>query len=153
MLEFLDFLSESFELIVFCSGSELYCSPVLDAIEAKRKYFAYRLYGSHVLFENQKFSVKYYDFLMAGSRSVQDTIIVDCDVGTYCLNLSNGVPVSPFVTGSDFELVHLAKYLEGMRDAKDVSAIVSRSFKKYLGVDKAFDKKTKPACRVATRLE
>ena len=122
--EFLEFAAKRFELIVFCKGCELYCSPVLDAIEHNTKYFAHRVYGDHALFENPKFSVKYYDFLLTDGRSVDSTIIVDSNVGAYCLRLYNGLPIRPYLRPDDTELIHLAKYLEEVRGARSVPEII-----------------------------
>lgn len=51
-------------------------------------------------------------------------------MGSYCLNLLNGIPVSPYKSGYDNELVLLAKYLEYIEKVPDVSEIISESLKK-----------------------
>ncbi len=114
LIEFLEYVSRNYEIIVFCNGSPLYCSPVLDFIERKKKYFAYRLYNNHVLFENATFSVKYYDFLLSEPRTIHNTVIVESHVGTYSLLINSGVPVTPYnsASGTDQELVLLAGFLE-----------------------------------------
>lgn len=89
----------------------MYCGPVLDHLEARGLHFDYRVYGNHVLFENQNYSVKYYGFLISNERTLKNTIIIDCHVTTYCLNLENGIPISPFNGNPDKELIVLAKFL------------------------------------------
>ncbi len=132
LLPFLDFLASHFEVIVFCKGLPMYCAPVLDALESEKRYFAHRVYGNHTLFENQQFSVKYYDFLISAPRTVKNTIVVDSHVGAYCLNLANGLPATPFTGAAlDSELVRLAKFLEGLQKADDVSQVIGSTLKRY----------------------
>ena len=119
-MDFLELMSKDYELIVFCNGCELYCSPVLDAIEHNHKFFAHRIYGDHALFENQEYSVKYYSFLFASGRNSNNTIIVDSRVGIYSLKLLNGAPILPFTGEGDHELISLTKFLEDLRSVKSV---------------------------------
>ena len=128
--DFLDFISKYFEVIIFCEGLEIYCAPVLDALEKGKKYFAHRIYGDHLLFENQHASVKYYNFLLGYGRSNKNAIIVDCDVAKYCLNMENGIPVTPMKDdGKDVELVYLAKYLEGIRRSVNIAEEIGKTIK------------------------
>ncbi len=124
MHDFLEFVCDRFEVVVFCKGSELSCSPVLDAIEGgcKRRFFAHRLYSDYVLFDNPAFSVKYYDILLKdGRRLAKDVVIVDSNVGAYCLDLYNGVPIYPYSGAeTDRQLVALAKCLEELKKCEDV---------------------------------
>lgn len=129
-MEFLNYLAKRFELIVFCKGSELYCKPVLDFLESKAEYFSQRLYGNYVLFENQNFSVKYYDFLLTHGRTLANTIIVDCGVEPYCLNLCNGVPILSFTDEHDIELIHVAKYLDEQSNVKNIGETLRESLNK-----------------------
>ena len=128
--EFLEYISSKYELVVFCKGSELYCKPVLDSLEAKTNYFTHRLYGNHVLFDNQTFSVKYYDFLFTHGRTNDNTIIVESEVESYCLNLFNGIPISSFNEKSDTELISLAKYLEDINKSPSIEKTIIASIKK-----------------------
>ncbi len=134
MFEFLDFLSANFEVIVFCSGSEAYCGAILDAIETDKRYFAHRVYNDLALFQNAAFSVKYYDFIMCGERSRDNTFILESEVGAYCLNMFNGVPIAPYKgesgeEGEDSELAYVAKYLESVKDVASVYATIGSSIR------------------------
>ena len=120
LMEFLDYLSERFELIVYCKGSEIYCAQVLDKIESKKCYFSYRIFGNHVLFDNQNYSVKYYEFLFNQDRNTMNTIIVDLYPETYCLNLFNGIPISGKWDDTDSELPKLAGCLEALDGCENV---------------------------------
>ena len=115
LFEFLELMSEKFELVVFCSGSEMYCASVLDDIEHCRKYFSYRIYNDHVLFENSQYSIKDYDILFSNGRTTDNTIIVEHKILAFCMKVFNGVLVKYFSATSskqDNELIYLAKYLE-----------------------------------------
>ena len=125
------FLKKYFEVIVFCKGSELYCKPVLDTLESSCKYFAHRLYDNYVLFENQNFSVKYYDFLLKYDRTPKNTIIIDSNVDAYCLNLSNGIPICPFDEGYDDELIRLARYLENIEKESNINQFIKKTLAKH----------------------
>ena len=94
------------------------------------KYFSHRLYGNYVLFDNQYSSVKYYDFLLTYGRTKENTIIVDSGVNTYCLNLYNGIPTSPFINEHDVELISLAKYLEEIKEVPNVEKHIRSTIEK-----------------------
>lgn len=129
-MEFLDRIAKKFELIIFCKGSELYCKPVLDFLELKTRYFAHRLYSNYVLFDNQNFSVKYYDFLLTHGRTPANTLILDCGVETYSLCLHSGVPVLPYTDEHDIELVHVAKYLDELSKVGNIEETLRNSLNK-----------------------
>ncbi len=129
MLGFLEHIAERFEVIVYCKGTEETCAPILDAIEDSQLYFAHRVYGNHVLFDNTSYSLKYYDFLLGSYRTIHNTIIMDTTVGAYSLHLYNGIPVRPFVPSpsdaADIELLYVAKYLEVLRSVPSVSDTIA----------------------------
>ena len=124
---FLDFVGDRYEMVVYCRGRRECCEPVLDALESDKKHFAHRLYGDMVLFENAEYSMKFYNFLLCGDRSEDNTIILDAGVAVYALNMYNGVPVEPLAltpgkpSSPDYTLVHVAHFLEEMRSVPSVS--------------------------------
>ena len=114
LFDFLESVTKQYEVIVYCAGSQLYCSHVLDYIERDKQYFAHRLYNTHVLFESAQYSIKYYDFLLSKPRSRDNTVIVETAVSTYSLLLYNGLPIEPFTTylPDQDQLMWLASYLD-----------------------------------------
>ena len=135
LFDFLDFLADRFEVIVFCTGSEFYCSAMLDAIESKRRYFAHRAYNDHVLFENCNYVIKDYNFLFTKDRSKDNTIIVEHSVATFCMKMYNGILVPQYVPenkANSGDLVELAKCLEDLNSKPSVKThikgVVSRKF-------------------------
>ncbi len=137
LFEFLEFVSERFEVIIFCSGSELYCSSIIDAIEHRRSYFAHRVYNDHVLLENSSYCVKDYEFLMSGGRNEGNTVIVEHTVASYCTRLFNGVPVQrfdPTTPSRNPELVYLAKFLEELDGKSNVGKHIEETIKSCLSL-------------------
>ena len=127
MYEFLDYVSARYELAIFCNGDEATCAGVIDCIEKQKKYFEFRFYKSHSLFENSNFCIKYYDFLLSGERSLETIVIVEAKVPTYCLHIFNGIPVKPFCPSTvklDNELIFLAKFLTELEAAASVQLIL-----------------------------
>ena len=127
--------------MVFCTGSELYCSPILDEIESQKKFFAHRIYGNAVLFSNPNFPIKYYDFLLTGGRNKENTVIVENNVGSYLLNMLNGIPIDKFSNNMDGELVKLAKYLKDLNKFDNISDIIIESLRTSDIIKSAIDKK------------
>ena len=84
-----------------------------------------------VLFENQNFSVKYYDFLLTHGRTLGNTVVLDCGVESYCLCLHNGIPVLSFENEHDIELTHIAKYLDDISKSKNIKKALTKSLIKY----------------------
>lgn len=145
MKEFLEFASEFFELVIYCKGSEVCCSPVIDHIEEDTKYFSYRVYNNYVLFENPRYSVKYYDFLFSEGRSNNNTIIIDSDIGEFCLNIFNGIPIKPFdpaAKKADHQLPFLGKYLMKIKDVSSVCEKIGMTVKKAVFTSEHIGKHT-----------
>ena len=133
LFDFLDFTVERFELIVYCSGTESCCSGVLDAIETTRKYFSYRIYNDHVLFENSSYSIKDYDFLFGSDRTKDNTIIVEHSIASFCLKMGNGVLIQRFQPDQDScnenELAELAKCLEELSGKPSAKRFIKEQIK------------------------
>ena len=123
MHEFLNYVAEKFELIAFCSGDVVTCSGLLDYIEKDRRYFEYRFFGDHALFENANFCIKYYDFLLSGERSLENIIILESGVAIYSLHIFNGIPVRPYNVSNrkaDNELIYVAKFLTDIEKVESI---------------------------------
>jgi TFIIF-interacting CTD phosphatase-like protein len=133
--EFLEQMSSSYELVVFATGSEMYCSPVLDCIEEGRKYFAHRVFGDHLLFQGMQYPVKHYDFLFRPPRNHDNTLIVDLSPTIYCMKMCNGIPITPYKPAepiSDLQLVHLAQYLEVLKKETNVATAIGSAVRAAL---------------------
>ncbi len=141
LFEFLEFVSQKYELVVYSSGSDICCQPILDYIEQTRKYFDRRVYGNLVVFENACFSVKLYDFLLSGSRDYSNTVVVEACAATFALCARSGVPITPFKPvyndpqDEDDELVLLARYLDTLSSCEDVGKEISQQVTEAVGIE------------------
>ncbi len=54
------------------------------------------------------------------NRDLKNTILVDNAAYSYCMQLSNGVPILPFYDGKDYELSALENYLDRLYNSLDV---------------------------------
>lgn len=126
MHEFLAYISSKYEVIVFCSGSSLYCDIVLDYIESSSKYFAHRVYNTYVMFEHDNHSVKYYKFLLSPERTPANTLIADISAEVFALELNSGITTSPYreMNLADRELLVLANTIDKTIETGNVSLTI-----------------------------
>ena len=122
----MEYVSKKYEIVIFCGGSQLYCTPVLNFIEEKRKYFAHYISNDYVLFDNANFTVKYYDFLLHKPRTLKNTVIMESHVATYSLLLYSGIPVSIYksICIADKELIEIAKFLDILAESEDINKTI-----------------------------
>ncbi len=73
VITFLEEISKIYEIIIFTSSPKSYADSILNKIDIENKYFSYRLYKEHVLFENGK-SVKKLNMI---GRDLNKIIFVD----------------------------------------------------------------------------
>jgi CTD small phosphatase-like protein 2 len=62
-------------------------------------------------------------------------VLVDNAPYSYLLQLENGIPILPYYTGEDTELVHLEKYLEEMSRCMDVREFNKNHFQLHRYAD------------------
>lgn len=55
-------------------------------------------------------------------------VLVDNAPYSYMFQLQNGIPILPYYTGEDCELMHLEKYLEEMVKCQDVREFNKKHF-------------------------
>ena len=92
LFEFLNNISEYYELIIFTVGTKDYADSVIDSIEKNRQYFSGRLYREHTSIYNNDF-VK--DLSKIG-RDLTKVIIVDDKPYNFILQMENGIAIRPF---------------------------------------------------------
>ena len=92
LFEFLNNISEYYELIIFTVGTKEYADSVIDSIEKNRQYFSGRLYREHTSIYNNDF-VK--DLSKIG-RDLTKVIIVDDKPYNFILQMENGIAIRPF---------------------------------------------------------
>jgi CTD small phosphatase-like protein 2 len=58
------------------------------------------------------------------SRDLKRTVLVDNAVYSYYFQQENGIPIVPYYQGpNDYELKHLAEYLDRLSQADDIRAV------------------------------
>ena len=92
LFEFLDKVSEYYELVVFTAATKEYADPILEAIEQNKIIFEYKLYREHTTIIGDDF-VK--DISKLG-RDLSKVIIVDNMPQCFRLQKENGVFIRPF---------------------------------------------------------
>lgn len=92
LLKFLTKIKKNYEIIVFTSGTKEYADQIIDVIENDEKYFDFRLYRDHTLFNNNEF-IK--DISRIG-RPLDKIIIVDNLPQNFRLQKENGIEIKSF---------------------------------------------------------
>lgn len=119
--EFLERVSEWYEVIVFTASLALYANPVMDLLDPKRLVHG-RLYREHCVLT----SGCYVKDISKLGRDLSRTLIVDNSPLSYALQPENAVPISSFITeDSDRELEKVLALLQQAKDLSDVRNMYS----------------------------
>jgi len=90
--EFLSKMKKFYELILFSVGIPDYVDPLVDIIEKKEKYFDYRLYRHHAIFDGKE----YVKDLSKLGRDIRKIVIVDNLPQAFKLHRNNGICIKGF---------------------------------------------------------
>ena len=143
LFEFLEQVSNYYEIVVFTAATKDYANPIIDAIEQNKIYFDYRLYREHTVIIGNDF-VK--DISKLG-RDLSKIIIVDNMPQSFRLQKDNGVFIRAYwgKEEDDCALVDLMPILiniakegwdvrQGLRFYKDeiINKVTSNFYRKQL---------------------
>ena len=92
LLEFLEAMSQYYELILFTTETEYYAEPIIKAIEQKRHYFDYVFYREHCIMIGND----YIKDLTRIGRPLDSTIIVDNMPQYFRFQKENGIIIKSF---------------------------------------------------------
>ena len=92
LLEFLETMSQSYELVLFTTETEYYAEPIIKAIEQKRHYFDYIFYREHCIMIGND----YIKDLTRIGRPLDSTIIVDNMPQYFRFQKENGIIIKSF---------------------------------------------------------
>ncbi|KAL8511713.1 hypothetical protein ACS0TY_018224 [Phlomoides rotata] len=108
--EFLMFLSQRFEIVVFTAGIEEYASVVLDKLDW-RKVISHRLYRDSC----NEIDGKFVKDLSQIGRELKRAVIVDDNPNSYQFQPDNAIPIKPFVDdlGDDELKKMMIQFFEG----------------------------------------
>ena len=119
VVNFLEEISKLYEIIIFTSSPKSYADPILNKIDIENKFFSYRLYKDHVIFEKGK-SVKNLNLI---GRDLNKIIFVDNMKCNAKYNLKNLYLISTWIYDlNDQELIKLKaklKYIANNSKFKD----------------------------------
>lgn len=122
LTEFLEFVSQKFNVVLFTAGLESYAEAIIEYIDPMEQYFHLKLFRDSCL-EFKNFFIK--DLSILSTFGLKDMIIVDNCVFSFARNLKNGILVTSYYNDTlDEELLNLMNYLENnLIDVKDVRDI------------------------------
>jgi len=92
LIEFLENMSNYFELILFTSETQYYAEPIIKAIEHRNNYFDYIFYRENCV----KIGNDYVKDLIRIGRPLDSTIIVDNVPQNFRLQKGNGITIKSF---------------------------------------------------------
>ena len=127
--EFLSKMKKFYELILFSVGIPDYVDPLVDIIEKKEKYFDYRLYRHHAIFDGKE----YVKDLSKLGRDIRKIVIVDNLPQAFKLHRNNGICIKGFYgdkIGDRNTLKILSMVLEKIRFDADETNDIRDSLRK-----------------------
>ena len=123
-IEFLEKMSEIFEIVIFTASLRIYALPIINFIDKKNKC-EFKLFREHCSMLNNGFIKD----LKKLSRDLNNLIILDNNPKCYYLNKENGIPIKTWIDDlSDKELYKIIPYLEFLsnENIKDIRPIVNK---------------------------
>ncbi|KAK4224423.1 putative nuclear envelope morphology protein [Podospora fimiseda] len=120
--EFLRRVSKWYNLVVFTASVQEYADPVIDWLEADRKYFSARYYRQHCTFRHGAFIKD----LSSVEPDLSKVMILDNSPLSYMFHQDNAIPIQGWISDpTDSDLMYLIPFLEGMQYVSDVRALLA----------------------------
>jgi len=112
--EFLDFVCDRFEVIVFTASKQEYADCILNYLDPDNKIFKNRFYRENCISILSKVFIK--DLRIFNNRRLENIIMIDNSLYSFSNQLSNGILISSFYNNeNDKELLNLMKYLNNIQ--------------------------------------
>lgn len=117
--EFLRRICKWFNLVIFTASVQEYADPVIDWLEAERKYFSARYYRQHCTYRQGA----YIKDLSSVEPDLSKVMILDNSPLSYLFHEDNAIPIQGWINDpTDNDLMHLVPLLEGLQYVHDVRA-------------------------------
>ena len=129
LFDFLNYVYDKFELIIFTASHKNYADKIIDYIEKDKRYFSLRLYRQHCIFIKPGIYIK--DLRIFNNRHLKNVILIDNSIFSFSNQLSNGILITSFYHDKEDDfLLSLKDYLEYLiEDCDDVRTINKEQFK------------------------
>ena len=129
LFDFLNYVYDKFELIIFTASHKNYADKIIDYIEKDKRYFSLRLYRQHCIFIKPGIYIK--DLRIFKNRDLKNIILIDNSIFSFSNQLSNGILITSFYHDKEDDfLLSLKDYLEYLiEDCDDVRTINKEQFK------------------------
>ncbi|KAF2872644.1 NLI interacting factor-like phosphatase-domain-containing protein [Massariosphaeria phaeospora] len=120
--EFLKKVCKWYNLVAFTASVQEYADPVIDWLEAERKYFVGRYYRQHCTFRNGA----YIKDVAQVEPDLSKVMILDNSPMSYIFHEDNAIPIEGWISDpTDNDLLHLIPLLEGLQYVTDVRALLA----------------------------
>ena len=125
LFEFLNRVSQKFELVVFTASTKDYAEQVINKIDCQRRILKYRLYRE----DCTEVSGQYVKNLEKLGRDLSKVVILDNSVTAFLYHLNNGIPIASwFSDPCDRELEKACFLLEQLIKLEDVRPALHSMF-------------------------
>lgn len=127
--QFLQIVSEKYEVVVFTASKKEYANTVLNYIDPENKFIKHRLYREQCIPIFGKLFIK--DLRIFNDRRMENIVIVDNSMYSFANQLSNGILITSFFNDrKDMELINLGNYLVNcLVNVKDIRTENEKFFK------------------------
>ncbi|KAL5723125.1 hypothetical protein ACHQM5_006559 [Ranunculus cassubicifolius] len=127
--EFLERVSEIFNVVIFTASEKEYADKIIDFLDPESRLISRRLYGKSGKNIADGGFVKDLSVL---EHDLAKLAIIDNCPHAYRLQKSNGIPIkSWYVEPNDEELAALLPFLEGLVAVEDVRPVIAEHFGCY----------------------